>query len=131
MKKICYSRRGVCMAQTITQETECLNFKRAKGNQYYQVCANRRDDGKCRKMKERVMDGVFLLIVIACVFGLLVSWNDGQRRKNDNSWSLSKAERKLIMEELDKRGAGYCVLEPIPSGWKCTDQQGKIFVVRK
>ena len=36
------------MAQTITQETECLNFKRAKGNQYYQVCANRSDDGKCR-----------------------------------------------------------------------------------
>jgi hypothetical protein len=48
-QKVNYSRRGVCMAQTITQEMECLNFKRAKGNQYYQICANRRDDGKCRK----------------------------------------------------------------------------------
>ena len=83
-------------------------------------------------MKERVMDGVFLFVIIICIFGLLVAWGEGERLKKDNlSWSLSKAEQKYIMEELNARGAGYCELEPIPGGWKCTDDQGKVYKVTK
>ena len=48
-QKICYSRRGICLAQTITQEVECLHFAPAKGNRYYQVCVHRGDDGKCQE----------------------------------------------------------------------------------
>ena len=82
-------------------------------------------------MKERVMDGVFLFVIIICIFGLLVAWGEGERLKKDNlSWALTKAEQKYIMEELNARGAGYCELEPIPGGWKCTDEQGKIYVVK-
>jgi hypothetical protein len=29
-------------------------------------------------MKEKVINGFLLLILIACVFGLLISWGDGQ-----------------------------------------------------
>jgi hypothetical protein len=82
-------------------------------------------------MKEKVINGVLLLIVIACVFGLLISWGDGQRRKNDNSWALSKAERKHIMEELDAKGVGDCTLKPVPGGWVCKDANGNIFKVRR
>ena len=83
-------------------------------------------------MKDKIIDGLLLLVVIVCVFGLLISWNEGQRRKKDNmSWSLTKAEKQHIMEELNARGVGYCELEPIPSGWKCTDNGGKVYVVKR
>lgn len=83
-------------------------------------------------MKDKIIDGFLLLIVIVCVFGLIISWNEGQRRKKDNIlWSLTKAEKQYIMEELDARSAEDCVLEPIPGGWKCTDNQGKVYKVKK
>ena len=83
-------------------------------------------------MKDKIIDGFLLLVVIVCVFGLLISWGEGQRRKKANlSWSLTKSEQKHIMEELDARSAEDCVLEPIPGGWKCTDRQGKVYVVKK
>jgi hypothetical protein len=84
------------------------------------------------KMKDKIIDWVLLIVVIICVFGLLISWGIGQRNKKANlSWTLTKAEQKYIMEELNARGAGYCELEPIPGGWKCTDAQGKIYVVQR
>jgi len=83
-------------------------------------------------MKERVMDGVFLFVIIICIFGLLVAWGEGERLKKDNlSWSLTKAEKQHIMEELNARYVGDCELEPIPGGWKCTDDQGKVYKVTK
>lgn len=83
-------------------------------------------------MKDKIIDSVLLLIVIVCVFGLLISWGEGQRRKKDNmSWSLTKAEKQHIMEEFNARYVGDCELEPIPGGWKCTDDQGKIYVVQR
>ena len=84
------------------------------------------------KMKERVMDGVFLFVIIICIFGLLVAWGEGERLKKDNlSWSLTKTERDYIMKELDKRSVGDCMLEPIPGGFKCTDNEGKVYKVSK
>lgn len=47
-QKIYYSRRGICLAQTITQEEECLHFAPAKDDKYYHVCKHREDNGKCR-----------------------------------------------------------------------------------
>ena len=47
--KINYCRRGMCIAQTISQEKECLIFEPAKGKRYDQICEHRGDDGKCRK----------------------------------------------------------------------------------
>ncbi len=83
-------------------------------------------------MKERVMDGVFLFVIIICIFGLLVAWGEGERLKKDNlSWSLSKTERKHIMEALDAKGVGDCKLEPIFNGFKCTDNEGKVYKVSK
>ena len=83
-------------------------------------------------MKERVMDGVFLFVIIICIFGLLVAWGEGERLKKDNlSWSLTKTERDYIMKELDKRSVGDCMLEPIPGGFKCTDNEGKVYKVSK
>jgi hypothetical protein len=35
------------------------------------------------------------------------------------------------MKELDAKGVGDCTLEPIPGGWKCTDDQGKVYKVTK
>jgi hypothetical protein len=83
-------------------------------------------------MKERVMDGVFLFVIIICIFGLIVAWGEGERLKKDNlSWSLSKAERKHIMKELDAKGVGDCTLEPVPGGWVCKDANGNIFKVKR
>lgn len=53
MKKIYYSRRGICLAQTITQEKECLYFAPAKDDKYYHVCKHREDNGKCRNWRKR------------------------------------------------------------------------------
>jgi hypothetical protein len=50
--KINYCRRGVCCAQSVSQELECLNHEPAKGKRYYQVCEHRGDDGKCGKVKK-------------------------------------------------------------------------------
>jgi hypothetical protein len=84
------------------------------------------------KMKDKIIDGFLLLIVIVCVFGLLISWGIGQRNKKANlSWSLTKSEQKHIMEKLNVRYVGDCELEPIPGGWKCTDEQGKVYKVKK
>jgi len=47
--KINYCRRGMCCAQTVSQELECLNHEPAKGKRYDQICEHRGDDGKCRK----------------------------------------------------------------------------------
>ncbi len=83
-------------------------------------------------MKDKIIDGFLLLIVIVCVFGLLISWGIGQRNKKANlSWSLTKSEQKHIMEKLNVRYVGDCELEPIPGGWKCTDEQGKVYKVKK
>lgn len=49
MKKIYYSRRGICLAQTITQEEECLYFAPAKDDKYYHVCKHREENGKCQE----------------------------------------------------------------------------------
>ena len=83
-------------------------------------------------MKDKIIDGLLLLVVIICVFGLIISWNEGQKNKKAApSWSLSKVEKKHIMENLNARYVGDCELEPIPGGWKCTDDQGKIYVVQR
>jgi hypothetical protein len=53
--KINYSRRGKCMAQTITQEEECLNFTPATSKNHEQVCEYKAENGKCsrgEKMKK-------------------------------------------------------------------------------
>ncbi len=52
-QKVNYSRRGVCIAQTITQEMECLHFAPAKDDKYYHVCKHREDNGKCRNWRKR------------------------------------------------------------------------------
>jgi hypothetical protein len=49
--KINYSRRGKCMAQTITQEEECLNFTPATSKNHEQVCEYKAEDGKCKMSK--------------------------------------------------------------------------------
>jgi hypothetical protein len=45
--KINYCRRGMCVAQTISQEAECLNHEPAKGKRYDQFCEYKDDFGKC------------------------------------------------------------------------------------
>jgi hypothetical protein len=83
-------------------------------------------------MKEKIIDGFLLLIIIALVFALLIKYGEGQRRKEANlSWSLSKAEQKLILNELNKKNVGDCIVEPILKGWKCTDNQGKIYTIAR
>ena len=46
-------------------------------------------------------------------------------------WSLSKAEGRYIMEELDRRGVGDCVIEPTIYGWKCTGHDGKVYRIAR
>ncbi|HAX98603.1 MAG TPA: hypothetical protein DCY12_06890 [Candidatus Atribacteria bacterium] len=56
MKKqseINYSRRGKCMAQTVTQETECRNHAPAVAGRYTQVCGRRTEDGKCLLIRRK------------------------------------------------------------------------------
>jgi hypothetical protein len=47
VEKVNYSRRGMCLAQTVTQEAECRNHEPAKGGRYTQVCRRRTEEGKC------------------------------------------------------------------------------------
>ena len=75
-------------------------------------------------------DVLFLIVIIILAFFLLIEWNKDQRNKETNySWSLSKMERKWILTELNKRNVGDCTIEPIPRGWRCTDNQGKVYII--
>ena len=82
--------------------------------------------------KEKVIDSILLILLIACIFGLLIKLGEGQRHKEANlPWSLTKAEQKHILTELNKKAVGDCVVEPIIRGWKCTDNQGKIYIIAR
>ena len=78
----------------------------------------------------KIPDVLFLIIIIFLAFFLLIEWNKGQRNKEINhSWPISKVERKWILTELNKRNVGDCTIEPIPRGWRCTDSQGKTYII--
>ena len=80
----------------------------------------------------KITDMLFLIVIIILVLFFFIEWNKGQRNKEINrSWSLSKSEQKLIITELDKKNVGDCSIEPILRGWKCTDNQGKIYIIEK
>lgn len=69
---------------------------------------------------------IMLLVVLSVFFSIQI----GQRIRNRElaePWTLSKAETKHIMANLDKRNVGDCVLEPTYYGWKCTDRDGKVY----
>lgn len=42
-------------------------------------------------------------------------------------WSLTKAEIKYIMAELDKKAAPDCMLEPTLYGFKCTTRDNQVY----
>jgi hypothetical protein len=46
---------------------------------------------------------------------------------NDAPWSLSKAEIKYINNNLNKRNAPDCSLEPTFYGFKCTTNDKKVY----
>jgi len=46
-------------------------------------------------------------------------------------WSLTKAEQKYILEELNKKNVGDCIVEPFKDGWKCTDAEGRIYIIKR
>ena len=79
-------------------------------------------------MRKKIIDGFLLILIIACVFGFIIQLRERQAIR---PWSLSKAEGHYIMQELDSRGAGDCVVEPVLLGWKCTDKAGKIYLIAR
>jgi len=78
--------------------------------------------------KEKIIDGFLLIIIIACVFGFIIQLRERQAIR---PWSLTKAEGHYIMQELDSRGVGDCVVEPVILGWKCTDKAGEIYLIAR
>lgn len=82
--------------------------------------------------KEKIIDIILMVVIVVCVFMLLSECDKGQRNKESNvSWSLTKNEQKHILKELNKRNVGDCIIEPFKDGWKCTDAEGKIYIVKK
>ena len=78
--------------------------------------------------KEKIIDIIFVIFIIICIF----IFSESQRHKESNvSWSLTENEQKFILENLNKKDVGNCILEPLKDGWKCTDKNGKIYIVRK
>ena len=78
--------------------------------------------------KEKIIDGFLLIIVIACVFGLIIQLRE---RQIIRPWSLSQAEINHINAVLNSKNAPDCILEPTFYGWKCVGKDKKIYRIAR
>jgi len=76
--------------------------------------------------KELLIYGVFIAVIIFICFHFM------QRQDFSTALRLTADEQMRIMQELKRRSAGDCALEPTDYGWKCVEMRtGKVFKVRK
>lgn len=68
---------------------------------------------------------VFCCVVLAAIF-----LHSCQRQKLKAEIESFKSELEYVQQELKKKRAGDCILESTEYGYKCTDQNGKVFKVK-
>jgi len=82
-----------------------------------------------KNILRKTIDIVLIIAIILCLFAL-INKCDKEMKRRSIPYSLTKAEQKYILSELNKRNVGDCIVEPYESGWKCTDAEGRIYVIK-
>jgi len=83
-----------------------------------------------KKIMRRTIDVIMIIAIILCIFAFL-NQCDKEMERRSIPYSLTKAEQQYILEELNKKNVGDCIVEPFKDGWKCTDAEGRIYIIKR